>query len=170
MPNKTIYVSDADLPVFDKAQELAHGNLSSAIARALRRFVEEEMEDDRFEEVCVDVGRTYRVGKRFVRESSIEKRFMGKPIISWRTSDPEEPRSEDYDIYQTPRGRYAVYSRKGPNHDYEGDDEDEDPTRESRLDVYDSLDAMRGGLPDELYVATVEAASESARDGEFLDI
>jgi EXLDI family protein len=172
MPNKTIYVSETDLPVFDKAQELAGGNLSSAIARALRRYVEdEEMQDQRFEEVSVDVGRVYRVGKRFIRESSVEKRFMGKPVISWRTKDPEDLRSEAYEVYRTPKGRFAVYSRTGPNHEYEGDDDPEDnPTSESRLDVYDSLDAMRAGLPEELYEATVQAASESAGDGEFLDI
>jgi EXLDI family protein len=150
---------------------MAGGNLSSAISQALRRYVEEEeMLDERFEEVSVDVGRVHRVGKKFIRESSVEKRFLGKQIISWRTSDPEEPRAESYDIYLTPRGRYAVYSQTGPNDDYEGDDEEEDPTSESRLDVFDSLDAIRATLPEELYEATVQAASESAQDGEFLDI
>ena len=38
MPNKTIYVSDDDLPLYKKAQELA-GNLSSAISIALRKYV-----------------------------------------------------------------------------------------------------------------------------------
>jgi hypothetical protein len=36
--------------------------------------------------------------------------------------------------------------------------------------VYDSLESMRDGLPQELYEATVEAATQSAGDGEFLDI
>jgi EXLDI family protein len=174
MPNKTIYVSDTDLPVFDKAQQMAGGNLSSAISQALRRYVEDQMHeellDERFEEVRVDIGRRYRVGKRFIREASVEKRFMGKPVISWRTSDPQDPRSESYEIYLTSKGRFAVYSKTGPNHDYEGDVEWEDRTSESKLDVYDSLEEMRGGLPEELYEATVQAASETAADGEFLDI
>ena len=42
MPNKTIYVSDADVPTFERAQELAGGNLSATIVQALRRFVEME--------------------------------------------------------------------------------------------------------------------------------
>ena len=40
VPNKTIYVSDGDLKLYQRAQELAGGNLSAAIARraqALRR-------------------------------------------------------------------------------------------------------------------------------------
>ena len=40
VPNKTIYVSDGDLKVFQRAQELAGGNLSAAIANALRRYVD----------------------------------------------------------------------------------------------------------------------------------
>jgi EXLDI family protein len=171
MPTKTIYVSDSDLPVFDKAQQMAGGNLSSAIAQALRQFVEdEEMEEQGFDEVSVEVGKVNRFQKRFITEARVEKRFMGKMVISWRTSDRQDPRFEAYEVYRTPKGRYAVYSRDEPNPDYEGDDDMEDPTSEYRLDVYDSLEAVRAGLPEELYEATVQAATESARDGEFLDI
>lgn len=46
MPNKTIYVSDDDLALYKRAQELA-GNLSQAISTALRRYV--EMEEGRLE-------------------------------------------------------------------------------------------------------------------------
>ena len=42
MPNRTIYVADADLPIFEKAQKLAGDNLSAAIAQALHYFVEKE--------------------------------------------------------------------------------------------------------------------------------
>jgi hypothetical protein len=42
VPNKTIYVSEGDLPVFQRAQELEGGNLSAAIAGALRRYVDVE--------------------------------------------------------------------------------------------------------------------------------
>ena len=57
MPNKTIYVSEGDLPIFQRAQELAGGNLSSAIARALRRYVDlEEGLREGFDEIIVRVG------------------------------------------------------------------------------------------------------------------
>src|SRR5215210_811906 len=126
MPTKTIYVSDTDLPVFDKAQQMAGGNLSSAIAQALRQFVEdEEMEDQGFEKVTVEVGKVNRFHKRFLTESRIEKRFMGKLVISWRTSDREDPRSEAYEVYRTPKGRFAVYSRKEPNPDFDSDHDEE---------------------------------------------
>ena len=52
MPNKTIYVSDDDLPLFQRAQEIAGGKLSAAITAALRRYVEvEEGRQQGFEEV-----------------------------------------------------------------------------------------------------------------------
>jgi len=35
MPNKTIYVSDNDLPLFERAPSLAGGNLSAAITQAV---------------------------------------------------------------------------------------------------------------------------------------
>ena len=58
MPNKTIYVSDGDLPLYQRAQELAGGNLSAAIADALRRFVDvEEGRREGFDEIIVRVGR-----------------------------------------------------------------------------------------------------------------
>ena len=42
MPNKTIYVKDTDLPLFEKAEALGGETLSATIATALRRFVEVE--------------------------------------------------------------------------------------------------------------------------------
>ena len=42
VPNRTIYVSDDDQPLYQRAQELAGGNLSGAISTALKRYVEAE--------------------------------------------------------------------------------------------------------------------------------
>lgn len=39
MPNKTIYVRDEDLPIFERAAAIS-GSLSAAIAEALREWVE----------------------------------------------------------------------------------------------------------------------------------
>jgi EXLDI family protein len=52
MPNKTIYVSDDDLPLFRKAQDIAGGNLSAAILAAIPRYVEaEEGRQEGYEEI-----------------------------------------------------------------------------------------------------------------------
>jgi hypothetical protein len=41
VPNKTIYVREADTEVWEKAERLAGGSVSALIAEALRRYVEE---------------------------------------------------------------------------------------------------------------------------------
>ena len=57
MPNKTIYVSDDDLALYERAQALAGGNLSAAVSRALRRFVDdEEARQGGYEQVTVRAG------------------------------------------------------------------------------------------------------------------
>ncbi len=74
MPNKTIYVSDGDLPLFQRAQELAGDNLSAAISAALRRFVDvEEGEQEGFDEITVRVGP--RPGRKV--------RFIGVLLGEW---------------------------------------------------------------------------------------
>ena len=72
MPNKTIYVADDDLPVFQRAQELVGGNLSSTVVSALRRLIElEEGREAGFEEVVLQVGRD---GVRQVRFQGVDRK------------------------------------------------------------------------------------------------
>ena len=67
MPNKTIYVAEADLELFQRAQELAGGNLSQAITRALRRFIAaEEGALEGLREVTVKVGPGQARKQRFM--------------------------------------------------------------------------------------------------------
>ena len=67
MPNKTIYVSDDDLAVYQRAQEFTAGNLSAAIAIALRRYVDfEEGRLKGFDEVVVRIGPGQKRKQRFL--------------------------------------------------------------------------------------------------------
>lgn len=98
MPNKTIYVSDADLPVFQRAQELTGGNLSAAISKALHRLVAvEEGRLEGFEEITVGVG----VGARKLQ------RFHGVLLAEWNRSTGVG--EERYRVYRTRTGRFAVH-------------------------------------------------------------
>ncbi len=57
VPNKTIYVSDGDLKLYQRAQQLAGGNLSAAIASALKRYVDvQEGLREGYDDVVVRVG------------------------------------------------------------------------------------------------------------------
>ncbi|WP_240984056.1 EXLDI protein [Acididesulfobacillus acetoxydans] len=99
MPNKTIYVSDGDLPIFERAQELAGENLSATIAGALRRYVENaEARAKGLEEIIVKVGKV----------AITRKRFWGKLLAKGHVADDAAKKQLWYKIYQTAKGAFAV--------------------------------------------------------------
>ncbi len=99
MPNKTIYVSDGDLELYQRAQELAGGNLSAAIAAALRRYVEaEEGRQVGYEEITV------AVGHGGVRR---KQRFSGVLLGEWERIAGS--RAERFRVYRTQRGRFVLH-------------------------------------------------------------
>ena len=103
MPNKTIYVSDDDLPLFERAQELAGANLSSAIVRALRRFIElEEAMQRGFDEITVLVN-----GQGAHRR----KRFLGQRLVRWIEQNAKGKGIEIRSVYRTAGKRYALHTR-----------------------------------------------------------
>ncbi len=163
MPNKTIYVADADLPVFERAQQLAGDNLSSTITQALRRFVEsQEAREEGFEEITVKVGKV----------AYSKKRFMGRLLASGYVGNRYEPEHQRLNVYQTAKGKLALYIRRGPNfasdpREDDSEDWNEEPN-EYRLEVYDTLDELKKHIPTDLY----EAVSQALRDDaiELLDI
>jgi len=185
MPNRTIYVADADVPIFEKAQELAGENLSATIAGALRRFVEaEEARASGFEEITVKVGKI----------AHSYKRFRGRLLAKGRVFEQNDTRRIVYEVYQTVKGKLALYVRSAPNWEnpktwsYENwenpqgratwsyrnwshHDWSQWPNREYefRLSVYETLDELKENVPQELYEAVMQALK--GEDGaEYLDI
>jgi len=189
MPNKTIYVADADLPIFERAQELAGENLSATIVAALRRFVAaEESQASGYGEVIVKVG-----------ENGLftQKQFNGRELAKLRLPDPQTGRSTVLVVYQTAKGRLALYSRtftdwsswgrkwwekqykhkdsSGGHEDLSWDwdwssDRPSCPTQGSvhRLDVYETVDELSVYVPPELHAAAVRALN--GNEIEILDI
>jgi EXLDI family protein len=172
MPNKTIYVSDTDLPVFARAQELTGGNLSAAISKAVRRLVEvEEGRLEGYEEITVQVG----VGP------GRKQRFQGVLLVDWTRSDKDG--AEHYRVYRTRTGRFAVHLARprgvvwsaGKDGDLTGwrkhfssDQQVAQLPASATLTVFDSLDDLAAAVPAEL-AALVEAHA-SAPEVEDLDI
>jgi EXLDI family protein len=98
MPNKTIYVSEEDLPLLERAQQVTGGTLSAAIITALRRLVElEETTRLGLDEITVKVG----TGPARI------KRFLGTALGEWTSTT--EAGTESYAVFQTGKGRYAVH-------------------------------------------------------------
>jgi EXLDI family protein len=161
VPNKTIYVSDDDLKLYGRAQELTGGNLSAAIAVALRRYVEvQEGRREGFDEITVRVG----LGK------GRKVRFVGVLLGEWLTTTPN--RVETFRVYRGRTGKYVLHVERTP--DYTVVDADGKPagwrgylgignisyghtTPESTLEVIESLDGLRSKVPPQLYdmVATM---------------
>jgi EXLDI family protein len=107
MPNKTIYVSDDDLPLFERAQELSGTNLSSVIVRALRRFIElEEAQQRGLEEIMVIVNR---------QGAHLHKRFLGQRLVRWLQPTAKGKGTEILHVYHTAGKRYALHTRSIPN-------------------------------------------------------
>lgn len=165
MPNKTIYVAEEDLPLFERAQALAGGNLSAAVVRALRRFIEAETaHQEGYEEITVRVG---PAGSRR------QKRFYGVRLIRWEHPLGDRGRTEVFSVYRTRGGRFAVHRQERPNWAVFADPEfwtdwwaRSESQREGRfggrpwgwmtggaasLAVYDTLEQLRDAVPPELF-------------------
>jgi EXLDI family protein len=164
VPNKTIYVSDGDLPLYQRAQELAGGNLSAAISSALRRYV--DMEDGRregFDEITVRVGP--KAGRKV--------RFSGVLLGTWGNST--SGRAEIVNVYRSRSGKFVIHIQRTP--DWTARDPDGKPggwrswlglgdfswvgsTGESTLEVVDTVDELRGKIPPELFDLVAAAAQQ----------
>ena len=173
VPNKTIYVSEGDLKLYQRAQELAGGNLSAAIAGALKRYVDaQEGLREGFEDVVVRVG----VG------SGRKVRFTGVLVGEWM--DARSKRADHYRVWRGRSGKYVLHVERAAEWwtaDAEGkpvegwrswmgvgDVRYGSVPKESTLDVVDSVEDLRDKVPADLY----EMVARSARQPtvEELDI
>jgi EXLDI family protein len=171
VPNKTIYVSDGDLPIYQRAQELAGDNLSAAIAAALRRYVDvEESKRAGYDEITVRVG----PGK------GRKVRFTGVLLGEWYSS---HGRIETFRVYRGRTGKFVLHIERGA--DWTMVDEEGRPAgwrgylglgnvsygstpAESTLEVIATLDELRPKIPPQLY--DMVAGSAQRPPVEDLDI
>jgi EXLDI family protein len=155
VPNKTIYVSDGDLPLYQRAQELAGDNLSAAIAAALRRYVDvEEGRREGFDEIIVRVG----PGK------GRKVRFTGVLLGEWVTSSFS--RVETFRVYRGRTGKFVLHIERSP--DFSMLDAEGKPAgwrgylgigtvsygntpAESILEVVETLEELRDRIPQQLF-------------------
>jgi EXLDI family protein len=155
VPNKTIYVSDGDLPLYQRAQELAGDNLSAAISVALRRYVDvEEGRREGFDEIIVRVG----LGK------GRKVRFTGILLGEWVNTSFN--RVEAFRVYRGRTGKFVLHIERSP--DYTVLNEEGKPAGwrgylgignisygnspgESTLEVVGSLEELRERIPPQLY-------------------
>ncbi|MEV6431377.1 EXLDI protein [Nocardia sp. NPDC051463] len=162
MPNKTIYVSDDDLALFQRAQELVGGNLSGAVTTALRRFIElEEGRLEGYDEVVL------RVGHNGVRQV----RFAGALLGEWR--DVNEQRIEHVQVFRSRKGKFVMHAQYSNWDEYPEAHKNwlKDLTNWRRmlgvgdqdwgdfiLEIVDTLGELKGKIPDKLYERVADIA------------
>ncbi len=172
VPNKTIYVSDGDLPLYQRAQALAGGNLSAAISSALRRYVDvEEGKREGFDEIVIRVGPGR--GRKI--------RFTGILLGEWVNTSPN--RVEAFRVYRSRKGNFVLHIERSA--DYMVLDAEGKPAGwrgylgigtisygnspgESTLEVIATLEELRGRIPQQLYDIVAGPARQPAL--EDLDI
>ena len=164
MPNKTIYVSDGDMRTYQRAQELAGGNLSAAISSALKRYVDvEEGRLEGFDDVVVRVG----VG------AGRKVRFTALLVGEWL--DSRDKRAAHYRVWRGRSGKYVLHVEREPSFwmvDGEGkpagwrgwigvgDVRYGSAPKESTLEVVDTLEQLRDKVPLELYDMVARTAHQ----------
>ncbi len=164
VPNKTIYVSDGDLPLFQRAQKLAGGNLSAAIATALRRYVDlQEGLQGGFDDIVVRVG----IG------SGRKVRFTAVLVGEW--ADTRDSRAERFRVYRGRTGKYVLHVEREA--DYWMVDAEGKPAgwrghlgignvrygaspKEATLEVVPTLDELRDKVPAELFEMVARASRQ----------
>ncbi len=164
MPNKTIYVSDGDLSLYQRAQELAGGNLSAAISAALRRYVDvEEGRREGFDEIIVRVG----------LDKGRKVRFVGILLGEWVNSSFN--RVETFRVYRGRTGKFVLHVERSP--DFTMVDAEGKPAgwrgylgignisygsapAESTLEVIASLDELRAKIPPQLYDMVIPSTQQ----------
>jgi EXLDI family protein len=177
MPNKTIYVSEDDLPLFERAQEVSKSNLSSAIVRALRRFIElEEAKERGLDEITVIVNS---------QGAHRHKRFVGQRLARGLQPTVNGKGTRILNIYRTAGNRYALHTRTIADWEMEWGDpdiarhprnwgvadgilkrltswgyDDWDAFKEAgdyTLEVFETLEEMKPHLSPELYRMVTQA-------------
>lgn len=165
VPNKTIYVSDGDLALYQKAQELAGDNLSAAIAAALKRYVDvAEAKRDGYDEIVVRVG----PGK------GRKVRFTGVLLGEWVATTAS--RVETFRVYRGRTGKFVLHIERTP--DFTMVDREGKPAGwraqlgldwnvsygsspgQSTLDVIDSLEDLKARIPAQLFDMVAGSATQ----------
>jgi len=167
MPNKTIYVSNEDQAVYDRAQKLAGDNLSAVLVRALKEFItRREAQEKGLKEVVIQVG---------TKGLQQEKRFSGRLLIKWQGAGDHRDWYTAR-VFKTARGQWAVELTKQPNmdvfrqRDFWRTADYFEYVQDTQLLVFATLDEADEKLPSALLKLMRQAQSRDEAPVEYLDI
>ncbi|WP_461369021.1 hypothetical protein [Candidatus Darwinibacter acetoxidans] len=122
MANKTIYVKDEDVSLFEEAEKLGGDSLSSVIAEALRRFVSvKRAERQGMQEYTLPVGVLRSQGDDDIRQIRFVGRKLAEAEVLTGQTSSRDDRGTDYKIYQTQAGRILVWWQRWSRWEREND-------------------------------------------------
>ncbi len=125
MPNKTIYVRDEDISLFEEAERLGGDSLSSVIAEALRRFVAtKRAEQQGMKEYNLTVGVLRSQGADDTRKVRFVGRLLAEAEVLTGQTSSRDDRGTDYRIYQTQGGKILVWWKNWTRWERENDTAD----------------------------------------------
>lgn len=147
MPNKTIYVKDEDLSIFEEAEKLGGDSLSAVIAQAVKRFVAAERSKAQgMEEHTLEVGQVKARGADDTRKVRFVGRKLAEQTSYTGQTSSQDDRGTNYAIYQTKAGKIIVHWESWSRWDGEGSSADYatlDALPEHGAEIYERLP---GGL------------------------
>jgi len=111
MPNKTIYVKEEDLPIYERAAKIAGDSLSGVIADALKEYVlRKDIEGAGIKETIIEIG-TWRSDEDKDTKKVI---FEGEKLAELTEYDEPNDKTSgtDWELYKTKKGKYLVYRYK----------------------------------------------------------
>lgn len=156
MPNKMIYVAEDDLPIFDRARELAGGSLSAVIARALRQFVQTEE------------ARAYQANAARQENEVMRQSFRGRKL-GRQTVHTADDRLVNQIVSQNTHGKLVLYTREIPHWSaYNKDDWatwDWD-AQDYCLETYDTLEALKPHISAALFADVAHSLSDEPETAE----
>jgi EXLDI family protein len=101
MPNKSIYVSNEDVALFEEAKKIAGEGLSAVISKALREYVTRfKKRESAMTEISVLVGQQ---GHMF------EKRFFARKLLEWKGLSDDKEWYLSAIVYLTEKSNLAIY-------------------------------------------------------------
>jgi EXLDI family protein len=169
MANRTIYVSDADEQVFEKAKDIAGEGLSGVIARALREYViRHDKNNEHLKEINVKIGS---------HSAEREQRFMGKELHTWRGFDDDREWWLEARIFITKNSQWAINLKQIcraslllDKKQWKADGEYLLNPTSSQLFVAKSISELTGKIPSELLHTLEDLENKDQHPIEYLDI
>jgi hypothetical protein len=145
MPKKTFYLSEADLPIYEKAKAIAGDSISSVFLQSMKDLVVKwEKQELGFNEEIIFEGKEYYSDSQ--RQGQLFK-FIGK-LLSKVSQECGAGVTNTYKLYLTRKGKFLLHIAK--------DDVGRGYGEHQKIVVNDMLELKKMDLPDELLIQAGE--------------